>query len=398
MESKPTEQGFVVSCDKSGTITAVIRSTPECDAGLAAGHSLAQTVPEENRRKVERFLTAVAEDGMALNHEINVICGSEIRTYRFAGALIDDEILVVAARSYNGMTTLIREFAAIGNEQANTIRAAKKENAKLRQRLDADLDSYDEISELNNELVNLHRTLAKKNRELSLLNQMKNRFLGMAAHDLRTPLGNIMILSEFVNEKIGDMDDETSLHVERVQKLSRAMLELVDDLLDVSAIESGEVQLRKEMIDLGALVEASVQMNRHLLEGRGISVEWIAPDPAVDAYVDPGKIDQVITNLLTNAAKYADPGKAVRVSVRLEHEEAVTSVSDEGPGISADHLARLFHPFQTAGTKPSDGQKGTGLGLYIARRIIESHGGRIWAESSLGVGSTFHFSVTGQTK
>jgi signal transduction histidine kinase len=256
----------------------------------------------------------------------------------------------------------------------------------------------EELTRINNELVNLQRDLAKKNAELVSLNEQKNRFLGMAAHDLRGPLGVILSYSSFLEEDAGHLlDDEQKEFVTTIKTTSRFMLQLVEELLDVTVIESGHLVLNPEPVDLCALTRRMVQMNRVFADHKNIAIEGTILDadasPTVMVEADPGKIGQVLTNLLTNAVKYSPSGTTVSVAIQVDDTRATVSVSDEGPGIPADELPKLFRTFGQTSNRPTAGESSTGLGLAIVKRIVEGHGGHVHVESTPGVGSTFSFSL-----
>jgi signal transduction histidine kinase len=171
------------------------------------------------------------------------------------------------------------------------------------------------------------------------------------------------------------------------------MLEMVNDLLDVSAIDSGEIYLRREPVDLRELTEKNVSLNRRLAENVGIELACRVPEDEIVCEADRDKMHQVLNNLVSNAIKYSPSGSAVTINLAADEGHAVVSVADQGPGIPKEAAEKLFQPFKTAGTASSSGQKSTGLGLYICRRIVEAHGGRIWLESEPGEGSTFAFEI-----
>jgi len=170
------------------------------------------------------------------------------------------------------------------------------------------------------------------------------------------------------------------------------MARLVDDLLDVAAIESGRLQLVYQPTDLVALVQTNLTRNRLIAARKNTTLELTAA-PTPMALLDAAKIEQVLNNLVTNAIKFSPPGSRVQITVLSSGEELVLSVKDEGPGIPPKEMESLFKPFQRTSVKSTAGEKSTGLGLVIAKRIVEEHGGRIWVESQAGAGSTFHVSL-----
>jgi signal transduction histidine kinase len=177
--------------------------------------------------------------------------------------------------------------------------------------------------------------------------------------------------------------------IDKIRSSSKFMLSLINDLLDISTIESGRLNLDKKSSDLVQLVEANVGLNMVLAGQKSMRID-LASDPDVPRVeVDPLKVEQVLNNLLSNAIHYAPQGTRIAVRVRHQGDEAIVSVQDEGRGIAPEDIGNLFRPFGRAKTLSTGGERSTGLGLAIARRIVEGHGGRIWVESELGRGSTF---------
>lgn len=241
--------------------------------------------------------------------------------------------------------------------------------------------------------------------ELLRLNEEKNRFLGMAAHDLRNPLGVILGYSDFLlmchgcpAEGLGDAVPtarwtRSELEVvDRIRSSSRFMLHLINDLLDISTIESGKLRLDMQSTDLIQLVQGNVGLNTVLAAQKGMQIELQCDPDVPRAPVDSLKVEQVLNNLISNAIHYAPKGTTITVRVRQQGDEVVISVQDQGPGIAREEIGNLFRPFGRARTVSTGGEPSTGLGLAIARRIVEGHDGRIWVESELGRGATFSVS------
>ncbi len=251
------------------------------------------------------------------------------------------------------------------------------------------------LSLLNNELATLQREMAKKNVELEQLNALKSELLGMAAHDLRSPLGVIQNYSDFLEADAGPLlSDEQRAFISTIKRTSSFMLNLVDDLLDVSTIEAGRLTLDRRPSDLGQLLTDNVTLNRTLAARKSVTIEWAAPAATLPMVsLDAGRIEQVLNNLIGNAMKFAAPGSRVLVAVLSAADAVVFSIADEGPGIPPGDLPNLFKPFARATARGTAGEKSTGLGLAIVRKIVEAHGGRIWVESELGHGATFFVSL-----
>ncbi|MFW5488396.1 MAG: response regulator [Desulfovibrio sp.] len=230
-------------------------------------------------------------------------------------------------------------------------------------------------------------------RELRDLNELKNRILGMVAHDLRNPIGSIKGYSQLLRKGIvGKVNEEQKNFLEAIHNTSSHMLALVNDLLDVSALESGKIDLVLDDCDVSALVEEEVRLYRVMAEPKNIRIDFSSLGP-VPCIADLNRLPQVISNLLSNAVKYSPLGSTVHVSLGLDGQDVVFCVKDEGPGIPSDELDRLFKPFERLSTKPTGGEKSTGLGLAIVHDIVRAHDGDVWVESKQDQGTSFFFSL-----
>lgn len=262
------------------------------------------------------------------------------------------------------------------------------------------------LEKSNRELVQAHEELARKNAELRRLNEEKDGFLGMAAHDLRNPLGVIMGYSDFLLAMHRQTMKKEELEIiEMIRSSSKFMRSLINDLLDISTIESGRLHLDTRSTDIVRLVEANVGLNVVLAAQKQMTLELDVAGPVPRVDVDARKVEQVLNNLISNAIHYAPQGTGIHVQVghvapAAGPAEVRISVKDEGPGIAPEDVAKLFRPFGRARTVSTGGERSTGLGLAIARRIMEGHGGRIWVESEPGRGSTFFaaFPIAGGAK
>lgn len=230
--------------------------------------------------------------------------------------------------------------------------------------------------------------------QLLELNDLKNRFLGVAAHDLRSPiavvLGYVRLLEA---EALGPIADAQREVLGRVAASCHAMTELVDDLLDVSAIESGRLELRAAPTAMVPfLVQCHAEQER-LARLKGIELRLALEEPLPDVRIDAARVGQVIANLVGNAVKFSHPGTTVTLGARVVDGALELRVEDQGQGIPAEELSRLFLEFGRTSVKPTAGERSTGLGLAIVKRIVDAHGGRAWAESRVGEGSIFRFTL-----
>ncbi len=247
---------------------------------------------------------------------------------------------------------------------------------------------------LHNEFSNLNRELHKKNAELVKLNDLKNQFLGMAAHDLRNPIGAIQNLSEFLLEEAGtSLSQEHLQFINVIHSSSKFMLSLLDQLLDIARIEAGKLELNKKPTDLITLLKSCVDLNKILADKKKIKIRLHHYEAIPLVELDSMKIEQVMNNLLSNAVKFSEADTVVDISVFQSNEHVTVAVKDQGPGIPEKDLDKLFKPFSKTSVRLPSGEKSTGLGLAIVQKIIMGHLGKIWVESKEGEGSTFYFSL-----
>jgi signal transduction histidine kinase len=251
-----------------------------------------------------------------------------------------------------------------------------------------------QIITLNNELGNASRALQKANAELRQISELRNQFLAISAHDLRKPLAMIMYASRFLSREAEDRlePDEMQL-LEKIQEASTFMARLVDDFLDVSLAQAGQFVVSCKPTEIGPIISASCDIARTAAQREDVKLEVVVEDALPVLKVDAQRIQQALCNLVGNAFEHARPDTMVTVSARLMGSAVRVSVRDEGEGIPPEVRPRLFQSFERHGVYKSGGKRSVGLGLMIARRIVEAHRGRIWYETEEGVGSTFGFDL-----
>ena len=171
------------------------------------------------------------------------------------------------------------------------------------------------------------------------------------------------------------------------------MLDLVNDLLDVNAIEAGRLELKMDTIDLTKYLKECYDENLVLSKAKSIELVLDLEPELPVIVMDPHRIDQVMNNLINNAIKFSYPNTTITLQARVLDQEVAISVRDQGQGIPADEVKNLFTEFGRTSVRPTAGEKSTGLGLAIVKRIVELHGGRIWVESKVGMGSIFTFTL-----
>lgn len=276
-----------------------------------------------------------------------------------------------------------------------------KLNSNRMQILDLLLSTYQnainknkELEDKNGELNELHRELRLKNIQLKQSIDEKNHLLGIAAHDLRSPLATVASYFDLLTDGLKDNSiDDQEVIVGTINEQLNFMLDLVTDVLDYTKVEAGKLTLRKKKVDLLSFMEKVIELNRPLSMHKDIGITLTCENPYTLVSADENKLKQVMNNLLSNAIKFSEPGSLVCVFILPSETEIKVVVVDEGKGIPEKELNNLFKPFSKTSVKSTAGEKCTGLGLVSAKKIIETHGGRIWVESEEGKGSQFYFTL-----
>jgi signal transduction histidine kinase len=388
--------GIALLCEPDGTVREIVRDGLGIAGRIQPGRLLVDMVDKACVEKAEAFLDTLRRQLAAFNWEINVPVGDGRPTpLHFAGGATQDGFLIVGARSRSGVARFYEELIRINNEQTNALRTALKDlSLQARTQADRDNQYFDELSHLNNELATAQRELAKKNAELARLNEQKNQFLGIAAHDLRNPLEVILTYSRFLLDEAAERLDPE--HVEFVRTIglsSDFMLNLVNDLLDLAKIEAGRLDLDLSRVDINELVARNVAMNGVLAERKGTEIVFHSEGEMPLLSLDATKIEQVLNNLIGNAVKFSPPRSHVEVRVAHEGDRVMISIRDQGEGVPAEELENLFKPFERTRVRSTGGEKSTGLGLAIVKRIVTGHGGDISVESRPGQGATFRVAL-----
>ncbi|MBL8415802.1 MAG: HAMP domain-containing histidine kinase, partial [Propionivibrio sp.] len=289
---------------------------------------------------------------------------------------------------------------AIGSASARVLVAsvAKEEPLSLSEVMDildesSQLRSYShELERKSRELEDATRDLKAANVRLQELDRVKDDIMSSVTHELRTPLTSIRAFSEILRDDpkmhLADRERFLGLVVSETERLTR----LINQTLDLAKIESGKADWHATEVDLKDLIEQSLAATSQLFRERGARIELELPDGLPFILSDRDRLIQVMLNLLSNAVKFLPAGSGlVRVSLRAGANGLEVSVADNGPGIRAQDQQIIFEKFRQVGDSMTDKPTGTGLGLPISRRIIEHFGGRLWVDSVVGEGATFHF-------
>lgn len=223
------------------------------------------------------------------------------------------------------------------------------------------------------------------------LETVRRDFVSNVSHELRTPLASLKALTETVQETALDDPPAAKRFLAQMSVEIDNMTQLVQELLELSKIESGRVPLERDHVSPGEMIRPAVERMRIQAERSGLSLTVECPDDLPPVNVDRSRMEQVLVNLIHNAIKFTQPGGSIHVRAWAQDRDVILAIADTGMGIADEDLQRIFERFYKADRARSGG--GTGLGLSIARHLVESHGGRIWAESEVGKGSTFFISI-----
>jgi signal transduction histidine kinase/CheY-like chemotaxis protein len=242
--------------------------------------------------------------------------------------------------------------------------------------------------------VELLRELDEKNKALQIASQHKSEFLAHMSHELRTPLNAVIGFSQVLLERMfGDINQRQEEYLHDILSSGRHLLELINDVLDVSKVEAGSMKLERSLMSVRPLLEDALTLVREQAAHRGVrlGLDVDADIPAVPG--DERRIKQVVANLVTNAVKFTPEGGRIDVAARVVDGEAHISVADTGIGIATTDHEAIFEAFRQIPSGPEPTPEGTGLGLTLSRQIVDLHDGRIWVESEVGRGSTFTFAL-----
>jgi len=239
----------------------------------------------------------------------------------------------------------------------------------------------------------LFSEIGEKSRQLEVASQHKSQFLANMSHELRTPLNAILGYTELIVDGIyGDLPDKARATLDRIQTNGRHLLGLINDVLDLSKIEAGQLTLSLADYSIKDVVHNVYGAVESLATAKNLALKVELPKELPMAHGDERRLTQVLLNLVGNAIKFTDVGE-VAIKTSTADGSFTVAVRDTGPGIAEADQGKIFEEFQQADSSPTKKKGGTGLGLAIAKRIIEMHGGRLWVESELGLGSTFCFTV-----
>jgi signal transduction histidine kinase len=286
------------------------------------------------------------------------------------------------------ITPLMREGVAIG-----AILLARFEVRLFSDRQIELLKTFADQAVIAIENVRLFRELEMANRELAAASQHKSEFLANMSHELRTPLNAVIGFSEVLSEGMfGELNEKQQEYSQDIHASGQHLLSLINDILDLSKIEAGRMELELTDFHLPAAIENALVLVRERAGRRGIALESRIDERLWQIQADERKIRQVLLNLLSNAIKFTPEGGRIDVEARFRDATMEISVTDTGIGIGPEDQEAVFEEFRQVGRSDKKAE-GTGLGLTLCRKFVELHGGRIWVKSQIGTGSTFTFTI-----
>ncbi|MGA2133748.1 MAG: ATP-binding protein [Bryobacteraceae bacterium] len=264
--------------------------------------------------------------------------------------------------------------------------------AALQQARDSSL-SYERLGKVTRGLADAKLQLEMRNREVERINQLKNEFLASMSHELRTPLNAIIGFSSLLaEESAGPLNGEQQSYVAHVARASRHLLDLINDILDLSKIEAGRLELTHEVFPLDDALNEVLSTIRPLARDKGVRL-ITGRDAGCQIFADRLRFKQILYNLLSNAIKFTPTTGEVRLDANASREQLTVAVTDTGVGIPREELDAIFQKFHQVGGGTKGIREGAGLGLAITKRLVEQHGGEIRAYSEPGLGSRFVFTL-----
>lgn len=285
------------------------------------------------------------------------------------------------------INTLRDENEKALNEKLQSSEQVFELNKKLEE---TNLILEEKVRERTEEIVMQSKQLEKKNNELKELNEDKNHFIGILAHDIRSPLTGIQGFAQLLKSSRDQLTTDQKDYVDTILQCNKQISDMVNQILDLNAIEARKVKMHTQKVDLAEVLIKLIGRYKDEASKKDISFSPLAGD-TTDTYadVDPNYINQVLENLISNAVKYSPKNKRIFANIFDKGDKVIIEVKDEGPGISKEDQSKLFGKFQKLTAKPTGGEDSTGLGLSIVKRYVEAMNGKVWCESEEGKGSSF---------
>src|SRR6185312_6839020 len=284
---------------------------------------------------------------------------------------------------------LLREDRIIGG-----LVVRRKSTGEFRPEVVELLKTFATQSVLAIQNARLFREIEDKSKQIEAANRHKSEFLANMSHELRTPLNAIIGFSEVLGERLfGELNEKQAEYTDDILSSGRHLLSLINDILDLSKIEAGRMELEITTFDLPMAIENALLLIRERASRHGIKLDRAIDERIGDFAGDERKVKQILVNLLSNAVKFTPESGKIRVDASMGDSAVIISVTDSGIGIANEDQEVIFEEFRQASGNYAQKREGTGLGLTLTRRFVEMHGGKIWVESEIGKGSKFTFTL-----
>jgi signal transduction histidine kinase len=385
-ETKPDRLGFIPPREDEEVLQSIRETSRRLQTALLKPESLQrQTEAEQLSGNLRIDASELANAAAA---EAKALIAQNASAYESSRNLF---IGAAAGAILLGMTLgFVLSWSVIGPIQRIDTRLAAIASGDFSGHVD--VTNRDELGALAANVNQMNGELQRLYKELEAVSQHKSDFLANMSHELRTPLNAIIGFSQVLREGMGgEVNEKQKEYLDDILSSGNHLLSLINDVLDLSKVEAGQVELEVAPFSLHDALERGVVMVRERATRDGVQVT-LGPTDLGLVSGDERRVRQVIFNLLSNAVKFTPAGGSVDVWAKQVNGEVRVSVADTGPGIAADDLERIFEEFQQS-QAGLEQREGTGLGLALSKRLVELHGGRIWVESELGRGSTFVFTL-----
>ena len=380
----------VLICDGAGQIKRVLRDTIGLEEILIEGRLLQDVIGVGSAAKARAFIEALRLGEPIEEWQLEMPIFARRVSLSFVGCAVRfNHLLLVASHSRSGLIRTCEELLECDGSSECPESALNQFLAALRSEPLPRPQPFDNNAKLYGELDTMQRELSVRSAELSRAADQRNRLYAAVAHDLRSPLAAVNgYASLMLEDGDGAMRPEACESLSRIKASSEFAIDLIDSLLDPSAIESGRLELKKRAVCLSEVVSGTLATNELFARQRNVHLSATLPGDLHPARVDPGRIAQVLNHLVANAIKFSPSGASVSVSLEQSGANATLRIVDQGPGMTRARLSRILTSpqIQRVGAQPP---KPIGIGLAICRKVVAAHGGRFEVDSEPGVGSTF---------
>jgi signal transduction histidine kinase len=387
-----THLSFTPFADEAARLHIVRRDTRELQrvmGTITSSRRVSKRLQKQAVNLVKTLETAAGTLARRTKHTTDLVVAANRSSYRssrnlFIGAAAGAVVLAL-------LLGYFLSWSLIGPIQRIVTRLAGIASGDFSRHVE--VPNRDELGDLGTRVNQMNNELQRVYGELESASRHKSEFLSNMSHELRTPLNAILGFSQVLQKKLfGELNEKQLEYVEDILSSGNHLLSLINDVLDLSKVEAGQIELQVAPFSLREAVERGVVMVRERASKNGVAVA-AEIDPAVQVVSgDERRIRQILFNLLSNAVKFTPAGGRVDVSASRVDGEVRLAVSDTGPGVPAEDVDRIFEEFQQTDVGAQH-HEGTGLGLALSKRLVELHGGRIWVESEVGVGSRFVFTL-----